>query len=381
MKEKTSILINKASISEVIKFLRFPLAVMVVFIHANNKDVVLQGVVYDLKSGLCPIYESLTYIISETISRCAVPCFFLISGFLFFRGVDFFSADVFKQKLKRRVKSLLIPYLIWNAITLLLFYLSQQLLPGLNSGATKAIADYSFIDWIRSFWDLSNGFPICSQFWFIRDLMVMVIFTPLIYFLCKKTGWFYLATIGVLWLLSAFKDIPGLSLTGLFFFSSGALLSIKKVDVLEVCTRIMIPSLIIFSVITCIEVVYRSSLGGGGNSSNQLIQYIVYKPLYHINQLFIVSLFFSISAVLIDNGKAKCNQFLLDSNFFIFAYHVLPLALIFKILTIILKPQSDLPAIIMYFTGPVIVILVGLMLFAFLKKFFPRLTDVISGKA
>ena len=107
----------------------------------------------------------------------------------------------------------------------------------------------------------------------------------------------------------------------------------------------------------------------------------MYKPLYHINQLFIVSLFFSISAVLINKGKARCNQFLLDSNFFIFAYHVLPLALIFKILTILLKPQSDLPAIIMYFTGPVIVIFVGLLLFAFLRKFFPRLTDVISGKA
>lgn len=50
------------------------------------------------------------------VSNVAVPMFFAISGVLFFNGVTSIK-DCF-PKIKKRIKSLLIPYVIWNIISL-----------------------------------------------------------------------------------------------------------------------------------------------------------------------------------------------------------------------------------------------------------------------
>lgn len=78
------------------------------------------------------------------------------------------------------------------------------------------------------------------------------------------------------------------------------------------------------------------------------------------------------------NGRRKINSFLSDSSFFIFAYHAAPLAFIVKII-FATPPQSEWVLMFLFLLCPAITILLGLGIYAFLKKLFPRLTAIITG--
>jgi hypothetical protein len=68
-----------------------------------------------------------------------------------------------------------------------LFFLAQTLMPSLTSGASKPIMDYSALDWLKAFWAKDSpdpdkiGMPIDYPLWFIRDLMMVMLFSPVVY--------------------------------------------------------------------------------------------------------------------------------------------------------------------------------------------------------
>ena len=70
---------------ECIDMLRFPLAVLVVFIHSFGQDIDMAELHALGFSGMA-VYDYIRILISAVIARSAVPLFFLFSGFLLFRG-------------------------------------------------------------------------------------------------------------------------------------------------------------------------------------------------------------------------------------------------------------------------------------------------------
>ena len=55
----------------------------------------------------------------NSIVVVAVPVFFVLSGYFFFRGMDVLTLDVYKKKLTTRFRTLFIPYMIWNCFPVL----------------------------------------------------------------------------------------------------------------------------------------------------------------------------------------------------------------------------------------------------------------------
>ncbi len=78
-------------------------------------------------------------------------------------------------------------------------------------------------------------------------------------------------------------------------------------------------------------------------------------------------------------GLLKTNEFLYESNFFVYVYHALPLTLFLKLLIRFIKPTSESQVLLIYFAVVVITIVVGLFVFALLKKVFPKFTAFITG--
>ena len=72
-------------------------------------------------------------------------------------------------------------------------------------------------------------------------------------------------------------------------------------------------------------------------------------------------------------------EFFKDSNFFIFAFHILPLSFVTKVLFNTIVPQAEVSIFIVYIVSPIITILIGLMVFALLKKFLSKITSVLTG--
>lgn len=358
--------------SKTIDFLRFPLIVGVVFIHTDFSDIVMAGV-KQISFVNYPIFSRIFFLFSKVIFEACVPLFFFISGFLFFYKTEGFSQKIYLHKLKNRIRSLLVPYIFWNLLIILFLMLAQTFLSGsLVSGRNKLITDYSLLDWLWSFWDTSQvnphmkkTLPINSPFWFIRDLMVVIVFSPIIYILIKKLKAYAVIILGLLWIFNPFFYLPGLSIVSFFFFTAGAYFSIHKmnfVEVLKPMSRALAPLYILIVAMA----VYFAGAGW-------------WSYLYCAGVVVGLLLAITVSAYFIDSGKWHLNPFLTNGSFFIYAYHRLPLVFVIKILFKWLHPRSDGALLLLYLACPAIVILLGLLIYSLLRQWMPRFTAVISG--
>lgn len=77
--------------------------------------------------------------------------------------------------------------------------------------------------------------------------------------------------------------------------------------------------------------------------------------------------------------NCRIKNWLTDSSFFIYAYHILPLLLVAKMLWKIFQPDNSFGALMIYFTTPVIVITLGIALYNMLQRVLPNFTKILVG--
>lgn len=227
--------------------LRGPLALMVVLIHAMNapwRAFFSSPVTAEARI----IAEGLSY----GLTAFAVPLFFIISGYLFFLRTERLDGKRYVEKLKRRVGTLLIPYLTWNMLAFVL-YLIQDLWKGDGGTSIAFGADI--------FWNVNvvgaareNLFgitgspttgPILLPLWFVRDLIVLSLLSPLFYYLFKRLGVCGLLLLAVVYYLQLWPNYLGISFKGAWFFGLGAWLSLKRMDLPSRLRPLTVPILIV----------------------------------------------------------------------------------------------------------------------------------------
>ena len=216
---------------EIFRQLRFPMIVLVTFAHSYGR--VEDS--FALLASDWNTYEFLKLLVSQTLVKVAMPVFFIMSGYLFFANVDKWDVATYKKKILRRVKTLLIPYLIWNllmAVKLKTFSMSM-LWAYWNPAGTQ-------IDWFGH--EQLMTAPANMPLWFLRDLMVVSLLTPILYILVRKFGYWLMAVLTVLYLSGVCAFIPGLSAYAVFFFTLGAFFSIRRMDMIEVFKRFEWPA-------------------------------------------------------------------------------------------------------------------------------------------
>ncbi len=139
-------------------------AVLVVFFHSN---AFLDG---PQDNFACRFQ----YFICNDLSQGAVPTFFALSGFLFYRNFDLSQLG---RKLKSRFHSLVIPYLIWNAVYTLYMFLVAQM-PFIDTPAFPLDAEHLFKG---IFLHEYNG-----PFWYMFQLILLTGLCPVIYNVMKR---------------------------------------------------------------------------------------------------------------------------------------------------------------------------------------------------
>ena len=164
--------------SQTIGLLRWVLMGLVVLIHTN--------LVAD--TGCTDTTYGIVYRWAGNVVWLANPLFFLISGYLFVATDSGFSWNVFTKKCRRRMKTWLIPYLLWNTIFLLFYGVIGFLMPS-ALGEIPPLQEMSFVDILKAYWCIRgeglNTGPIDGPLWFLRDLMVIALFTPLYYWIVR----------------------------------------------------------------------------------------------------------------------------------------------------------------------------------------------------
>ena len=94
-------------------FAAFLFSLMVVMIHSYNADMFLTLPASSLRDRAVWILE---HVLADVLGPVAVPGFFMISAYQFYRNCSF--RDV-APKMERRIRTVLIPYLLWNFFIML----------------------------------------------------------------------------------------------------------------------------------------------------------------------------------------------------------------------------------------------------------------------
>lgn len=356
---------NDDVLSKTIMFLRFPLIVAVVFIHTNLTDVMINGTLL-ADEGQFPVHDVFRHVVTDELARIAVPLFFFISGFLFFYRSDF-SFAVYGMKLKKRIRTLLVPYLFWNIVVFLLFLLTQTFLSSMTSGRNKLISDYNWLDWLNLFWNHREGMPVCYQFWFIRDLIFVILCSPAVYYFIRYGKIFSLILLGVLWMFGICFEVPGISITAFFFFSFGAWFSINKRSFTVDFRPMLLPVTILYMILLMINTLL---------CYNKVTSYAF---LYNIGIIIGLVAVVAWTALGMEKNKLRVSVFLAGSAFFVYAYHGMPIALVVKYWVKLLQPASETTMLAGYFLIPAFIVCIGVGVYAVMRRYLPSFTGLITG--
>jgi len=206
--------------------LRLPLIVGVVFIHSYETVVNVSGQALGLADANF-FTDFVRNLVSQGVARTSVPLFFLLAGyFLYFN--TYCSKQSYVDRLISRSRTLLLPFLFWGIFTFGLYFLAQilPLTRSYFSGARVSVLDYSPYDFFAGLLGIGRP-PLAYHLWFLRDLLLLVIVSPLICFFVRYSPFFYIGAVLIVWYSGVnWFSIP--SSEALLFFSFGVFLSFRR---------------------------------------------------------------------------------------------------------------------------------------------------------
>lgn len=281
--------------------------ILIIAIHYNSRLAINTSLGYDLN-------YMIQEIVTNGIARSAVPIFAIISGYFLVKKVATF--DQYCQTLRSRFYTLLIPYLIASIIIFVSSFLFKTIL---KPGTAPALDLFSLFHNIIIR-------PASIQFWFLRDLIILTILSPLL--LHAKKLIFY--GIGILFACLWFANIQPFPLVGewyllnietLFFFWFGGMLFRTAID-LEPFLFCQNWIKVIVGISWVVLIVWRVSI------DPDLDVWYVNRYTVASILLYKMAIIVGIASILQLSAVMRNSRFLVYASgltFFVFLFHLVPL--------------------------------------------------------
>ena len=335
------------------EFVSFLLSILVFFIHSYFAPEIGDG------GTVAVVNHKVSYFFSNAITRFAVPMFFAMSGITFFRG---YTPQKYLGKIKARVFTLIIPYLLWNTIWLIWeIFTSHSFLARFSDGAPYPI---TLTNILKGIFFYGCNIP----FWFIFDLIVFSLAAPIV-FLIIKNKYVGMASVAVLAVASLFGIHLPESLfyypMAIVFYLMGAIVGYHFFGC--ACKKSKKPLQIASVVFLAAYVLAKTFAPREIHVDNYLAQTVVYTlaafALWNIVDIFV--------------EKIKPRK-IYGRSFAVYAMH-LPIAIvILKVLTICL-PQSEwleIPKFVVMIISTLVIINLACII---LEKFAPKVYATLMG--
>lgn len=189
----------------------------------------------------------------HSIVVVAVPVFFIISGYFFFYHVKEFNSGVYVTKLKKRGRTLIIPYILWNLLPVFMIVGGNLFSIIFRGKSFDALCSFFYGLWDEGLWHIwwdktSGTMPFDSPLWYVRDLIIVVCLSPIIYWLIKRIGLLLPVVIGILYVSGLWPNVTGFSPTAYLFFSIGATYALKNRLMIDMPSKMKYILLILASV-------------------------------------------------------------------------------------------------------------------------------------
>jgi len=348
-------------LSNKLKALSLGAIVLVVFIHAYNEEVKFASGV--MEGGISYWVLFVEIFFSKGIARIAAPLFFLISGFLFYISYDFSVRGVV-NKFKRRFKSLVVPYLFWSVFGVMLILFLQSIPWARDFFTKELIVRYSLSKLL--FTILVD--PVPYQLWFVRDLIILGVFSPLIWYLTKSIGGIWLLILVLLWYVAP-KTFELFSNEALLFFTLGCALVLDKTDLVNY--KFSIFSSCCLLILWLLVVAVTTYL-------------ITFNPTFFLlnalNNLGILIGIMSVWSLYDHVSPERITKYsvLFGYSFFIFVFHE-PLLTILKKGMFFWLGKTTFTSLLIYIGAPLIAIGISILIRYVLKRSTPGLYNLATG--
>ena len=340
--------------SEKIKVISFLSIMIVLYIHAGYPDEVNITMKIPVVVRTC---------IVGIFGPCAVPMFYAISGYLFF----FEANDIQRiyKKMKKRIRTLIIPFVL-AALFFPLFFIMMEFVPiaAEHINSNSYIEKFSTMPTLKIlmslFYDSGNGMPWAYHLWFMRDLIIIVALSPLLYYLRRWTSYWIIAIVLVLFLLFPQVKI----LYAMYWFVAGSFV----MDILGKLSRRIV--IIMFAGFLLLAI------------CRQIYAYDVWKHFRIVEISLGISSIWCLYDFFVSEKYHLVSTPLLNTackfTFFLYLYHEPGFHIIVKGIPLVLGDKW-FGYTMSFLLSPIIMAPIGIGIGSVIKKYFPAMYGIIVG--
>ena len=332
------------------EFISFILSILVLFIHSYfAQDIVIS-------SFISMLNHKTSYFFSRSITQFAVPMFFMLSGITFFKE---YNNKKYFNKIKSRIHTLVIPYLLWNTV-----WMIWEILGSYSFSASGEMYPLTLASILKGVLFYGCNTP----FWFIFDIIVFSFAAPVI-FLIVRNKYIGIASVFLLSIVSLFGiHIPSDLFyypMSIVFYLSGAIIGYHFFDYAsrKSSKPIQIASIALLSAYILAKNIVPQQL----HISNYLIETITYT--------IAAFALWSIVDIFIEQIKPRA---IYRRSFAIYAMHLNVAIIILKILSFCM-PQNEWLEIPNFIIMVIFTLVIINYVCAFGEKYLPKTYSIFMG--
>lgn len=167
-------------LSDALRIANLFCTILVIAIHYNTKHDM------DLVHGFTWNYYFQEFL-TNGIARVAVPFFAFAAGFFLFLSYKDISS--YSLAIKKRSRSILIPYIVGSFLIFIVDYFYGKVIWSSAEHICSQLFGFILLK------------PVSVHFWFLRDLIFLVVISPVIFILVKYLKLWIVSLLLVLWLI------------------------------------------------------------------------------------------------------------------------------------------------------------------------------------
>ncbi len=325
----------------------FALSLLVIWVHSYNAELFLG---YQAATGTVYILE---HRIGDWFGQIAVPGFFMISGYQFYRNFDW---GKLRGKWQRRIRSLLVPYIAWNFLYYIA-YVAASRVPGVGDLVGKGVVEFS----LPAVVDAVVAHTYNNVFWYLYQLLWLVALAPVLYLILKRV-WSGLLFLACLWVLVRLEagGFP-VNADALIYYCSGAMLALHCRNAVE---RTENPKRFLTGLLcaAAAAVIYYIGLWRAHIPSFVLCRLLAVTGLW----------------LALPGKQLPAAKEFMKHNFFLYAVHFAFVRFINKAVSMLEVPYWQVP-FLLFLVMPFLILGISTVVGGILRRYLPGLWSLLTG--